>query len=90
MSTVVTPVEDPGPMPSLTLVDIGALRQGLEEAIALTLRGQATGVVILAPRDRGCKAWHAGPGAATAAGRCRLTLLSKSPLDDEPPALDVA
>lgn len=90
-------------MPPLSMQDIASLRQGLEEAIALTLRGQATGIVILAPRNRriesadsdvnvlaGAKAWHAGPGAATAAGRCQLALLSKAPLDDEPPEPEAA
>lgn len=61
MSQVITPV-DTGKPPSLSLQDIAALRQGLEEAIALTLRGEATCVTVVAqyPESRGVKFWEAG------------------------------
>ncbi len=71
MSTVITPIEDQGPMPALGLQDINSLRQGLEEAVALTLRGEATGIVILAVRK-------------PAAGKCQFVLLGVIQGPDEP------
>ncbi len=90
MSTVITPIEDQGPMPALGLQDINSLRQGLEEAVALTLRGEATGIVILAVRKPdaqgkgGAKAWHAGPQGGIAAGKCQFVLLGVIQGPDEP------
>lgn len=89
MSQVITPPQDIGPMPALSLMELNALRQGLEEAVALVLRGEASGVVILAPRDNGCRAWHAGPTGAAAAGACQLTLV-RTRLEDEMEIIEVA
>lgn len=89
MSQVITPPQDIGPMPALSLMELNALRQGLEEAVALVLRGEASGVVILAPRDNGCRAWHAGPTGAAAAGACQLALV-RARFDAEPEVIDAA
>lgn len=68
MSQVITPPENVGVMPSLSMESLGYLRQALEEAIAMTLRGEATSVTIMATGGPGQRVttWGAGPAGMLA------------------------
>ena len=80
MASIITPPENVGVMPSLGLEAIGSLRQALEEAIAMTMRGEATSITIVAAigAGKGVKTWAAGN--AESAHMVRWAVMDKPPL----------
>ena len=85
MSQIVNRLEPDAKKEPLSIVEIQAIKMGLEDAITKCMRGELRGIVIaaLSADSRRLTTWTAGSGLNRIVSACHRAVMGKR--SDEPP-----